>query len=789
MISNNTNYAFLVNGIFSVYEGSNTYYNVGSVEIANVATNTSLTIDSRSITFSNTDYIFSLTAPNLAEASDGGYFLNANGQWSPISNVVIHYTANNALYLGGLAANAYLTIAGLPSNALSLSVNSAAYVGNLIASNVVSNAQLQANLANYTNTSTLITTLANYELRSSLAGDVLTLTSNNTNYVGTVTAANVVSNAQLQANLTNYVTNATFVANLTTINSEIVANAATSYSNATYFIANGTGAVGRTILAKAREIVSLADFGAAGNGSVDDSAHITYALNQVSSYGGGAIQVDDIYYVNTAITIPPYVTLLGSRNNFSVNKTNYQYATNKPVIILGSGGSITMQGGSKIDGITILQANCVSAPTSNAMAQAVVNGFSGTAITIAGDECTVENSLIIGFNKAIYMDGTSYLPYGLQRLRVDNIGIDCTNGIEITQSYDTNRITRVHLWNYYNGNNPAVTDINTAFRAGKGIYIHDHCDGTVVSNVLDFGHQYAYWIDGGSDNIFALQIVDCLSDGGFSNSTITSYGLYTNGYIAGSIFNNISVESHTYNYYFNHTGVNSTILGGALKSGASGNGNISHYRFGANSSGAISTAGVQGAALSTVSAYQWDSGVSKWDIGVAVENTGAMPYVHHIANSDLYAVTVHSKVLHNCGAYDPIGVRPTDSFQLLDGSIWIGNTSTNSIYMAYANTLWGQSWNSNGVVSINSYELDIRSPYSGFSGQLLIMPSGVSNTFGAVLDLFSTDYRTNNTNYTFLTLRTNNSSNTHEIFLVLRLNYFLLYLVITLAIVCFSMLI
>jgi hypothetical protein len=43
-----------------------------------------------------------------------------------------------------------------------------------------------------------------YQTQSGLSSNVATLTSNNTSYVGAVTAANVVSNAQLVANLTNY---------------------------------------------------------------------------------------------------------------------------------------------------------------------------------------------------------------------------------------------------------------------------------------------------------------------------------------------------------------------------------------------------------------------------------------------------------------------------------------------------------------------------------------------------------------------------------------------------------
>jgi hypothetical protein len=58
---------------------------------------------------------------------------------------------------------------------------------------------------NYVSNAQLIANLASYQTLAGLAANVITVTSNSTNYVGSVSAANVVSNAQLAANLTGYV--------------------------------------------------------------------------------------------------------------------------------------------------------------------------------------------------------------------------------------------------------------------------------------------------------------------------------------------------------------------------------------------------------------------------------------------------------------------------------------------------------------------------------------------------------------------------------------------------------
>ena len=85
-----------------------------------------------------------------------------------------------------------------------LTANNTSFVGTVSAANVVSNAQLSSNLSNYQTT-------------SGLSANVATLTANNTSFVGTVSAANVVSNAQLSANLSNYQTTAGLSANVATL--------------------------------------------------------------------------------------------------------------------------------------------------------------------------------------------------------------------------------------------------------------------------------------------------------------------------------------------------------------------------------------------------------------------------------------------------------------------------------------------------------------------------------------------------------------------------------------------
>ena len=76
-------------------------------------------------------------------------------------------------------------------------------------------------------------------------------------------------------------------------------------------IAAGTGAVARTAQAALRDMVSVADFGAVGNGSTDDRAAIQAAIDAVSSAGGGTLLLErgKTYRSEAMIIVKDGVTL------------------------------------------------------------------------------------------------------------------------------------------------------------------------------------------------------------------------------------------------------------------------------------------------------------------------------------------------------------------------------------------------------------------------------------------------------------------------------------------------
>lgn len=69
------------------------------------------------------------------------------------------------------------------------------------------------------------------------------------------------------------------------------------------FIQNLFGAVARTLQDKNREIVSVKDFGAAGDGVIDDITSITAAINALPATGGAIVFPTGTYLVSNPITI------------------------------------------------------------------------------------------------------------------------------------------------------------------------------------------------------------------------------------------------------------------------------------------------------------------------------------------------------------------------------------------------------------------------------------------------------------------------------------------------------
>jgi hypothetical protein len=103
--------------------------------------------------------------------------------------------------------------------------------------------------------------------------------------------------------------------------------AASSGSSLIGYTQGSTNAVATTVQSKLREVVSVKDFGAKGDGTTNDTSAIQTALNYISSVGGGIVHLPAGNYVVSQLDVPSDVTLQGEINGYS-------YTTAKSTSIL-----------------------------------------------------------------------------------------------------------------------------------------------------------------------------------------------------------------------------------------------------------------------------------------------------------------------------------------------------------------------------------------------------------------------------------------------------------------------
>jgi hypothetical protein len=97
------------------------------------------------------------------------------------------------------------------------------------------------------------------------------------------------------------------------------------------FLAAGTGATQRTALDKLRDVVSVKDFGAVGDGTTDDTAAIqaaiTYAASTVNGAAGKEVLLPTgTYLISSRITLPNRVGLRGANGRGTVIKPHSSFA-------------------------------------------------------------------------------------------------------------------------------------------------------------------------------------------------------------------------------------------------------------------------------------------------------------------------------------------------------------------------------------------------------------------------------------------------------------------------------
>jgi hypothetical protein len=278
------------------------------------------------------------------------------------------------------------------------------------------------------------------------------------------------------------------------------------------FTQAGTGADPISAQEKMRQIVHVADFGAVGDGSTDDTGAIQTAIDYVHSQGGGTVTFDKRYLIDSGLFVKDYVTLQGPLGlpDELLPANSASYETQSGVLIINSANTITVLDGASIGNCLVVRKGLDLPFTSAINATAGVAAFAGTAFTVGGPGSYFHHLLILGFQYAIYSVGN-------ERVRCEYVQGDCSNGIHVEACYDISYLENCHFWPWTTTHQSWTT--NTLLtRSGCAYRFRAGGDWNKLTNCFSYG--YSLGIDVDSCNNVTL--LNCGTDyaGGLTTANI-----------------------------------------------------------------------------------------------------------------------------------------------------------------------------------------------------------------------------------------------------------------------------
>jgi hypothetical protein len=264
-----------------------------------------------------------------------------------------------------------------------------------------------------------------------------------------------------------------------TLNGTFAGSMTIPATNLTY-TASGTGAVSQTLASRYAQTAYIDSFGAAGNGTTDDSTPLTNAAASLGA-SGGIVYLDCTknYAILSNVTIPANVTVQQCRGDGPWGNPGFDWSSeplgSQPHINLASTATITMSSNTGFNGVILKSGTTfpISSPST----------FAGTAIKLAtGFVSDVHiNALIVGF--ATCVDGSANGDHLHWNIECDANPATGVGAVIIGNGGDSNWFKiRTYPWGTVGAASPTLT------RSGIGTQILAGPLDDARMDLFDFGH-------------------------------------------------------------------------------------------------------------------------------------------------------------------------------------------------------------------------------------------------------------------------------------------------------------
>jgi hypothetical protein len=313
----------------------------------------------------------------------------------------------------------------------------------------------------------------------------------------------------------------------------------------------GAGAVQRTVQSKLRDVVSVKDFGAVGDGVTDDTAAIQAAIDTVGTTGGAVYVPAGVYLVSglTITKISPAGMGLNTARFMlygDYHQSIIRCTTADPVLLIGN----PVGGGSRLHDVIIKQLQ-----------------FDGNGVATEGlkfqqcsrmavRDCRIYNNAGDG---VLYADD-SYGPFLLDSCLIRN---NTGNGVHIDDSTANNG-------NAFKSFNSVI-----AVNAGSGIRVKSGYNISIIDSDIESNGDCGVYAGASTKAVQALKISGNYFEGHTTGGKANVYisGAVQGIDISGNYSNLIDGSGQLYGFYFNG-GANISLVGNATtgRTGAAGTG-------------------------------------------------------------------------------------------------------------------------------------------------------------------------------------------------------------------------